>query len=231
MSSILYSDVMLAQGPQDYALEIRRKNYFHILRRATFKGAFLEIGPGNGEMLTIAKEAGFSTMDVADIDAGVVERIRSWHPEVGAHHVQVNVPLTEVLGSSQYACIVACHVFEHIPQERRLLVLKDYLAMLVSGGTLVLELPNPLCPFGGLANYLADPTHQLPMSSSGLGKLMLLAGFSEVTLGAVRPIIALRRLPGIVRWGLSVSFGAIANLIGRTTDVRAPTYYVIARRA
>ena len=231
VSSILYSDLMLTLVPQGYATEIRRKNYLHILRKAASKGAFLEIGPGNGEMLTVAKEAGFSEMAIADIDTGVVERIRAWHPDVVAHHVLVGVPLSEVLGLGGYACIAACHVLEHIPQEHRLRMLKDCLAMLVPGGTLVLELPNPLCPLGGWANYLTDPTHQFPMSSSGLSKLVFLAGFTEVAVGPVRPVVSRRSLPGIVRWVLSVGLGKFTNLLGRTSDVRAPTFYVIARRA
>lgn len=230
MSSILYSDIMLTPEPQGYATAIRRKNYLHLLREMAPKGALLEIGPGNGEMLTVAKEAAFPSIDVADIDAGVVERIRAWHPEVGAYHVEIGTPLPTVLGSEKYACIVACHVFEHIPQDRRLTALKDCHEMLVPGGAVILELPNPLCPLGGWANYLADPTHHLPISSSGLGKLMSLAGFTEINVGPVRPVISPRRMPGIVRWVLSVGIGGLANALGRTSDVRAPTYYAIARR-
>jgi SAM-dependent methyltransferase len=230
VNSILYSEVMLTPEPQAYATAIRRKNYLRVLREVAPKGAFLEIGPGNGEMLTVAKEAGFPSMDIADIDAGVVERIRAWHPEVSAHYVEVGTPLSAVLGAKRFACIVACHVFEHIPQDQRLTVLKECHAMLIPGGALVLELPNPLCPLGGWANYLADPTHQLPMSSSGLCKLMFLAGFSSVNAGSVRPVVSLIRLMGVLRWTLSVGIGWLANALGRSSDVRAPAYYVIARR-
>lgn len=231
MGSIIYSDVMLPPSPQGFSIEIRRKNYLTLLKKMAPIGAFLEVGPGNGEMLTIAKEAGFASIEVVDIDPGVIDRIQSRHPDVGAHLFGVDTHLGQALGTDKYACIVACHVFEHIPLDRRSAVLKDYHSMLVPGGLVLLEMPNPLCPLGGWANFLADPTHQLPMSSSGLSKLMLLSGFAHINVGAVRPVVSLSRLPGILRWIASIGLGFIGNLLGNTWDVRAPTYYAIARRA
>jgi hypothetical protein len=221
---------MLTAEPQRYAIAIRRKNSRHVLCELAQKGAFLEIGPGNGEMLTVAKEAAFPSIDIAGIDASVVERIREWHPEVRAHYVEIGTPLSAVLGTEKYVSIVACHVLEHISQDQRLAVLKNCHAMLVPGGAVVLELPNPLCPLGGWANYLANPTHQLPMFSTSLGKLMSLAGFTQIDVGPVRPVMSARRLLGIVRWVLSVGIVVLANALGRTADVRSPTYYAIASR-
>lgn len=221
---------MLSKQPQTNAIQTKRINYLHVLQAADITGPFLEIGPGNGEMLTIAKEAGFLTISVADIDEGVVERIRHFHPDVCAHFVDVNVSLPTLLGTAGYSCIVACHVIEHIGINQRLAALTDWFTMLKPGGIIILELPNPLCVLGGWSNYLADPTHQLPLSSSGLKKLVSLAGFSNIEAAAVKPVATLSRSLSLGRWAMSVLLGAFANLLARTCDIRTPSFYVTARR-
>jgi len=227
---INYSKIMLPDEPQSKAFAFRRINYFGLLNEISNKGIFLEIGPGNGEMLTVARDAGFSSLEAVDTDSDVINRLKLWQPDVNGILISEDINLSDYLGRERYTSIFACHLLRHIPHNKRLAWLEACFKILENDGILVLELPNVLCPLGGLTNYLGDPTHCMPLSSIGLSRLLSFSGFKSVKVRVVRPPFLKNNLFGILRWAFSILVGFFINIIAAKKEIRSPAYYVIARK-
>jgi O-antigen chain-terminating methyltransferase len=76
--------------------------------------------------------------------------------------------------------VSAFHVVEHIPFEILQMVVREAMRILVPGGLLILETPNPENLVVGTNNFYLDPTHIRPVPSLLLEFCAEFAGFARI---------------------------------------------------
>jgi SAM-dependent methyltransferase len=175
------------------------------LQRFVGSGSLLEFGPGTGEFLHAAAEAGFQ---VTGVDRFPHLRTENSHAGVS---LQESDALSFVAGEP-FDVVAAVHVLEHFHNPY------DFLAAVKSNlkesGWLLLEVPNyaslSRVMSGRRWNCLVD-YHALQFTPGSLSSLLQRAGFKVVSLESVgcstTQLVGLG-LPFIGRrLGLSVSYG------------------------
>jgi len=136
-------------------------------------GLAIDLGCGRGEWLEVATEAGFRARGV-DIDVGMLDAC----VERGLDTV-----CTEAIDylseqSDSTVCIVsAFHVIEHIPFEELKTLVSEAARVLLPGGLLILETPNPENLVMGTVNFYLDPSHIRPIPTLLLEFLAEYFGF------------------------------------------------------
>lgn len=119
----------------------------------------VDLGCGRGEWLELLEEAGFDAIGV-DLDEGML---------AACHQLQLNVQradaltFLESLPDNSAGVISAFHVVEHIPFEALQKMVQEALRVLIPGGLLILETPNPENLQVGAHTFYYDPTHQRPI--------------------------------------------------------------------
>lgn len=217
----MYSDVMLQNEIIQSTYELKKINYSKfIASKINLEAPILEVGPGNGEFLLLLSELGYTNVTSLDIDSNVIEKLAVKFPSY--QHINSSVESH----AEQYNLIILSHVLEHISVEHRIYFLNCLRERLLPGGTVLIELPNPLC-FMSLAAYLNDPTHHMPISSSGLRNLLALTGYRDIKISSVKPR---RKMLSLSRYFLLKLVGKILNLFSSQSVERAPIFYGIAKK-
>ncbi|MCE3605184.1 class I SAM-dependent methyltransferase [Massilia sp. P8910] len=136
-------------------------------------GAVLDLGCGRGEWLELLAGQGFAPFGV-DLDAGMLEACR----ERGLH-----AELTDALSAlrarpdASVAMVSAFHLVEHIPFDQVQLLIAEALRVLLPGGLLIMETPNPENLVVGASSFYMDPSHLKPIPSPLLEFVTGFAGF------------------------------------------------------
>ncbi len=136
----------------------------------------LDLGCGRGEWLEVAAELGFTARGV-DQDAGMLAACT----EIGLAVTQQDLSEALHACADESLCVVsAFHVVEHIPFEALQVVMREAMRVLVPGGLLILETPNPENLVVGTNNFYLDPTHIRPIPSLQLEFCAEFTGFARV---------------------------------------------------
>ena len=101
--------------------------------RASIEGRWLEVGFGNGALLTTAEEFGF-TVTGLDRRAACVERMSDLGYQVGTEDLEQHEP------QAPYDVISMCDVLEHMPFPRQ--TIRRARELLTPEGVLFLSMPN-----------------------------------------------------------------------------------------
>ncbi len=140
------------------------------------QGDVLDLGCGRGEWLEVAAELGFAARGV-DQDAGMLAACT----EIGLAVIQQDLIEALQACADESLCVVsAFHVVEHIPFEILQMVVREAMRILVPGGLLILETPNPENLVVGTNNFYLDPTHIRPVPSLLLEFCAEFAGFARI---------------------------------------------------
>lgn len=129
------------------------------LLKAYPKGKALDLGCGRGEWIELLSEKGFDTLGV-DLDDAMLQACKDLH---------LNVKLADAIDCMQSLqqeslCVVTgFHIAEHLPFEFLQRLVQEALRVLVPGGLLILETPNPENIIVGSNSFYMDPTHQRPL--------------------------------------------------------------------
>lgn len=121
--------------------------------------AALDLGCGRGEWLELISIAGFNARGV-DLDSGMLSVCRKLGFTVD------EVEMLDALRSapsSSVAIVSAFHVIEHIEFDRVRELIAEAKRVLLPGGILILETPNPENILVGGCNFYLDPTHRNPI--------------------------------------------------------------------
>lgn len=138
----------------------------------------LDIGCGRGEWLELLSDHGISACGV-DTDDGMLAACL----ERGLNVVSVDALAHLVsLPSGSLLAVTGFHIAEHLPFDTLQSLFAQAIRVLVPGGLLILETPNPENLLVGSANFYIDPTHQRPLPSQLLSFLAEYRGFSPVRL-------------------------------------------------
>lgn len=173
------------RGPID---EIKRRLMPHLERVRAHPTLIagrplLDVGCGRGEWLELLQEC---TIDSYGIDTNrhVVEActrrgLEARHAEGLSH---LNTLPDGVLGA-----ISIFHVIEHLEHSRLLQFLDEAHRVLVPGGLLVIETPNPENMRVGATTFYNDPTHLRPLPPQLTEFLVKSRGFVDVEIARLNP--------------------------------------------
>lgn len=89
--------------------------------------------------------------------------------------------LSELVGDSVRA-VTGFHVVEHVPFEQQLAMMIQAYRVIVQGGVLILETPDPTNLRVGSCDFYLDPTHRNPIPSKLLLHMAQFVGFGRVEL-------------------------------------------------
>lgn len=135
----------------------------------------IDLGCGRGEWLEVLGEQGFSASGV-DLDEGMLAVARERDLTVSkqdALAALVAVPDRSV------AVVSAFHMVEHIPFDMVRTVATEALRVLVPGGLLILETPNPENIVVGSSDFYTDPSHLRPIPPNLLAFVTEHAGYAR----------------------------------------------------
>lgn len=155
--------------------------------------AVADLGCGDGMLLRVFQELGFSNLQGVDGSPEMVAACKQHFPAVEAGD------LRDYLRKSinRFDVIALFDVIEHFTREEGVEVLDEICAALRPGGLLLLQLPNGDSPFAG-AVFANDATHETLYTRVSLAHVLAMSGFR--TLGAEEHSPELVDLRSGFRW-------------------------------
>ena len=160
----------------------KQRIYLDYVDREVARDApFLDLGCGRGEFLQILRGAGVESIGV-DVNPEVLGPLRAQGFTVFEQDL---VAFLEHEGPI-FSGASVLQVAEHLPPLQIEQVLSLIAQRLVPGAVLIVETPNPLCPFA-LGMFHTDPTHISPIPPERMRYAVEAAGFERtVTLFQAR---------------------------------------------
>lgn len=136
----------------------------------------LDVGCGRGEWLELLLDHRIAARGV-DTDEGMLAACRERGLSVAAAEA---INHLESLASHSLLAVTGFHLAEHLPFNSLQALFLQARRVIVPGGLLILETPNPENLLVGSANFYIDPTHQRPLPSQLLAFLAEYQKFSPV---------------------------------------------------
>lgn len=143
----------------------------------------MDLGCGRGEWLEILKEAG---IEARGVDSNAVMVGICQKADVVAVHADAMQYLREL---PNHSCggISGFHIVEHLSFQQLQALLKECRRVLIPGGFVLFETPNPenfsVASFG----FYYDPTHQNPLPPESLSFFISTSGFRECKIIRLHP--------------------------------------------
>ena len=173
----------------------------------------LDLGCGRGEWLELLTEHGFSAQGV-DIDDGMLSACRRRGLNV---HTADALAFLKALPDESQALVSGFHIAEHLPFDVLQELVCQALRVLIPGGLLILETPNPENITVGTASFYLDPTHQRPLPPPLLAFLTEFAGFRR------QKILRLQESSELLRSGAPITLLQVLSGV-------SPDYAVVAQK-
>lgn len=136
----------------------------------------LDVGCGRGEWLELLLDYRITAHGV-DTDEGMLAACRERGLSVAAAEA---ISHLESLASHSLLAVTGFHIAEHLPFHSLQALFIQARRVIVPGGLLILETPNPENLLVGSASFYIDPTHQRPLPSQLLAFLAEHQEFSPV---------------------------------------------------
>jgi glycosyltransferase involved in cell wall biosynthesis/SAM-dependent methyltransferase len=142
-----------------------------------YKGAqAIDLGCGRGEWLELMTEVGFKSHGV-DLDEAMLSSCVELELSVSQGEA---IAYLVALPSESQAIVSAFQVVEHISFEQLQTVVSEALRVLMPGGLLIMETPNPENIAVSTCGFYLDPTHQRPIPPQLLSFLPEYYGFERI---------------------------------------------------
>lgn len=135
----------------------------------------IDLGCGRGEWLEVLGEHGFSARGV-DLDKGMLAAAQERGLEVSE---QDALAALAGLPDQSVTVVSAFHLVEHIPFDTVRALVTEALRVLVPGGLLILETPNPENIVVGSSDFYTDPSHLRPIPPNLLAFVAEHAGYAR----------------------------------------------------
>ena len=152
----------------------------------------LDIGCGRGEWLELLKESHLQAYGI-DSNVMMIERARS--AGLDAREADLITHLRN-LPDASHSAVTAFHVVEHLGFGVLIDFLDEALRVLISGGMLILETPNPENLRVGANSFYNDPTHRNPIPPEPLRFVVEQRGFAEAEILRLHPFPVEQHLKG-----------------------------------
>jgi SAM-dependent methyltransferase len=174
----------------------------------------VDLGCGRGEWLEIASAEGFEARGV-DLDEGMLQSC--FDRGLEAHRGDALEEL-QGLPDESVALVTAFHLVEHLPFAMVRELTSEARRVLVPGGLLVYETPNPENVSVGATSFYMDPTHDRPLPSELLDFAVENAGFARTKVVRLQEDPSVRdgkdiRLIQVLQ-GVSADYAVVAQKQG-----------------
>ncbi|MDN3524165.1 class I SAM-dependent methyltransferase [Halomonas sabkhae] len=152
----------------------------------------LDLGCGRGEWLKLLADSGFVCEGV-DLNATMVE-----HCQIAGFNVKHQDAIAALADreSESLALISGFHIAEHLPFEALFQLVSEARRVLVPGGVLILETPNPENLIVASHSFYHDLTHRNPLTPATFEFLLDFHGFARVSVKRFNPPPDETRVPG-----------------------------------
>ena len=172
----------------------------------------LDLGCGRGEWVELMGEQGFSAKGV-DLDDGMLSECRKIGLDVETADA---IEYLRQLPNESQVVISAFHLVEHIDFESLLTLVDESLRVLVPGGLLILETPNPENLIVGTSSFYLDPTHEKPLPPNLLAFIPEYFEFEKVK------VVRLQELQAIAESNSLSLFDVLSGV--------SPDYSIVAQK-
>lgn len=136
----------------------------------------LDLGCGRGEWLALLSSYGLTAQGV-DLDAEMLMPAR----ELGLNVSEVDaIEHLKIQPDASIAVVSAFHLVEHLPFELLQKLVVEAYRVLIPGGLIILETPNPENIVVATSNFHLDPTHIRPVPPLLLSFIIEQQGFGPV---------------------------------------------------
>lgn len=146
--------------------------FFSLMKTPTV----LDLGCGRGEWLEIASSWGCKVTGV-DLDDGMLAACASLDAETKKSDA---LEFARKVGDDTFSVVSSFHMVEHLQFEYLYDLIQECRRILIPGGILILETPNPENILVGTKNFYTDPTHKNPIPPELLSFVPEQLAFSRV---------------------------------------------------
>ncbi len=156
----------------------RSERYLPIFRRTeavAAGGTVLDIGCGRGEWLSLLERHNIQTRGI-DLNVSMVAEARALGHDVVEGDV---ISYLRTLPEESLAAITGFHIVEHLSFKDLITLFDEAQRVLVSGGIVLFETPNPENLVVGACTFHYDPTHQKPLPPDFLRFIAEARGYGE----------------------------------------------------
>ncbi len=167
-------------APREYVRNLRRQYLPYVSAVLNRSGATyaIDIGCGRGEWLELMGEMGVCASGV-DLDSGMLKDCldRGLNAKL-----EDGLSALKKLPDQSQSVVSAFHVVEHMAFDDLRSLIAEAHRVLVPGGLILLETPNPENLVVGVKNFYLDPTHQRPLPSELLSFAVEYGDFGTVKI-------------------------------------------------
>ncbi len=175
----------------------------------------LDIGAGRGEFLELLRDEGLVARGV-DLNGAMVAAC----VEAGLDCVEGDaLGYLAAQPAGSLGAVTGFHIVEHIPFKLVVRLLDEAVRVLVPGGLVIFETPNPANILTASRYFYLDPTHRNPLPGEMMAMIAEARGLADPEIVALHPMEA--RFPGTDR----LLAGALDGIFHGPQD-----YALIARR-
>ncbi|MCM5704929.1 methyltransferase domain-containing protein [Larsenimonas salina] len=152
----------------------------------------LDLGCGRGEWLALLTEQGFDPHGV-DLNIAMIDHCQ---------HAGFSVEQGDIIEclrrqpDNSHALVSGFHIAEHLPFDVFYTMVNEAHRILVPGGVLILETPNPENVLVGSHTFYHDPTHRNPLTPTAVTFMLRYHGFSSVEVLRFNPYPEEAKVPG-----------------------------------
>jgi SAM-dependent methyltransferase len=164
----------------------------------------LDVGCGDGTLLSVAVELGYTNLLGVDRADGMIAIARKrTEAKIEKHDA---IEFLARLESRSVDCIVLFDVLEHIAKGDLVTLCSNLFRVLKSDGRLLLHVPNGASPYCGAVLY-GDVTHKAAFTCRSIAQLLRTFGFQHVESREDAPIAH-----GVISFFRSILWFLIRNL-------------------
>jgi O-antigen chain-terminating methyltransferase len=152
----------------------------------------VDIGCGRGEWISYVRQKGRDAIGI-DVNRVMVEACLAQG---------FNVRCTDALGylrslpTGSVAAVTGFHIIEHLPFDYLFALVQESYRVLVEGGSVLFETPNPENVLVGSHTFYHDFTHRNPVTPSAITFLLKYHQFEEIDIVRSSPYPEEAKVPG-----------------------------------
>lgn len=153
----------------------------------------LDIGSGRGEWLGLLRDEGLAARGV-DISPVLAQHCSDQGLEVVVADAVAHL---RTLADASLGAVTSFHVIEHLPFETLYDLVEECHRVLVPGGLVIFETPNPENLMVGSHTFYHDPTHRNPITPTLIDFLLRHLGLDRIEIMRLHPYPAEARVVGM----------------------------------